>query len=212
MNLDELSRASMKQLRDRAWLENAIWELGVYQAQEIPQVWWQKAGHGGIGICQFPIQFAPYLIELSKLELESYAEIGLWVGGTFKTTVTYLRRFGLKRALGVDVHVQPEVREFENDNVTFLEASSTSPEVAEALREFKPDLLLVDGDHTEEGCRADYELARKVAKYVAVHDIVGDGFPGVRNVWASVPKPKLEWVDQLEEQTVMQNGLGLVKT
>jgi hypothetical protein len=64
-----------------------------------------------------------------------------------------------------------------------LQAPSQSPEAAAALRGAEPDLVLVDGDHTGEGCRADFALAASASKWVAVHDIVGEGYPGVGAVW-----------------------------
>lgn len=193
-------------LRDREWLEQEIQQTGIYPAQEIPSFLWQT--NGGLGICQFPNQFAPYLIELSKLKITSYAEIGLWVGGTFRFTVEYLQHFGLKRALGIDINLKPEVRAYENPIVSLLEAPSDSPEAAKALQEAEPDLILVDGDHTEEGCRTDWELASSLAPYVAIHDIAGSGFPGVVKVWNEIDLPKKEWTDQYE--STPQNGMGLV--
>lgn len=211
-NLDVIRHASEQQLRDRQWLEQAIFDLGIYPAQEIPQSLWKI---GGIGICQHPCQFAPYLIELSRLRIRSYVEIGVWVGGTFQTTVEYLTRFELRTALAVDIAIKPEVAAYAdaNENATTLEAPSTSAEAARAIKAARPDLILVDGDHTEEGCRADWNLARGIARWVAIHDIVGSGFPGVVKVWDEVRGPKQEWVEQHPDTdpTAPQNGIGLVK-
>lgn len=210
MSLDIMYEATVPQLHDAAWLEDAIWRMGIYPAQEIHSSWWTVGA--GLGICQHPNQFAPYLIELSKLKIKSYVEIGTWVGGTFMATVAYLSRFGLKKALATDIAVQDPVREFCNNNpiCDWLEAPSTSGTVAKALREMKPDLVLVDGDHTEEGARADWELARTVAPYVAIHDIVGSGYPGVIKVWDEIDLPKKEFTAQHPESVVSQNGMGLV--
>ena len=208
-----LEDATTKQLRDRDWLENAIWEAGIYPAKEIPSCWWNR--DGGLGICQYPTQFAPYLIALSKLGIKRYAEIGVWVGGTFRFTVEYLKRFGLEEAFAVDIDIKDRFRqnisEITGVQVAFIEAPSTDPEVKKALQGFDPDLILVDGDHTEEGARADCKLAMNIAPYVAVHDIVGEGFPGVIKVWGELKGSKQEWTDQHPDQPLSQNGMGLVK-
>lgn len=212
MSLDIIRDATDKQLRDEAWLEDAIYRMGVYPAQEIHTDWWTR--EGGLGICQIPPQFAPYLVALSKLEITSYVEIGTWVGGTFKATTEYLRRFGLKKALAVDIAVKPEVRAYadEHDYTSWHEAPSTSSEAHKAIKAAKPDLILVDGDHTEEGARSDWEFARKTAPYVAIHDIVGSGFPGVIKVWDEIDLPKQEWTAQHPTTPTnrTQNGMGLV--
>lgn len=209
-NLSIVRDASKDELTDRAWLEDAIQRAGVYPAQEIPSHVWTVGS--GLGICQHPNQFAPYLVELSRLKISSYVEIGVWVGGTFAFTVEYLRHFGLKKALAVDIEIKDTVRQFcEQDDVDCYEAPSTSPEARRVIKAAKPDLILVDGDHTEEGARADWKFAASVAPWVAVHDIVGSGFPGVIKVWDEIELPKQEWIEQYPQSGAPQNGMGLVK-
>jgi hypothetical protein len=48
------------------------------------------------------------------------------------------------------------------------------------------DLVLIDGDHSEEGCRGDFELVRDRARIIAFHDIVSVDVPGVQKVWKEV--------------------------
>lgn len=215
MTLDIIRNATIEELRDVGWLERAVIDLGIYPAMEIPQF---LHNGNGLGICQHPCQVAPYLIHLSTLKIKRYAEIGVWVGGNFALTVEYLSRFGLKAALALDINVQQSVKNYVNGNpiADWVEAPSTSGEAIAALKNFRPDMILVDGDHTEEGCRADWEIAKSVAKYVAIHDIVGSGFPGVVNVWHEIDLPKKEWVDQYDPHHYRgdcpspQNGMGLV--
>ena len=64
------------------------------------------------------------------------------------------------------------------------------------------DLVLIDGDHSEEGCRRDFEAVREHARMVAFHDINEPHYPGVRAVWESVPSEDyelLEFTAQYEE-------------
>jgi cephalosporin hydroxylase len=208
--LDLIRGATKRQLRDREWLEEAIFTLGVGDAaQPMPPFF----GGTGLGILQYPNQFAPYLIEISKLKIRSYAEIGLWTGGAFALTVEYLSRFHLEKAVGIDVELQDGVVAYAKGkaNVKLVEGLSSSRKVKKALTTAKPDLVLIDGDHSEEACRADWELARGVARHVAIHDIVGEGTPGVHAVWHEITGPKMEWTAQYPgEPQAPQNGMGLV--
>ena len=208
-NLSIVREASDEELTDAGWLEHAVYLAGVYPAQEIPRQVWTEGS--GLGICQHPNQFAPYLVALSKLGIKSYVEIGVWVGGTFAFTVEYLKRFGLKKAMAVDIEIKDTVKDYCRDTgIPYIEAPSTSQRAKKAIKGFKPDLILVDGDHTEEGARRDYEFAASVAPYVAVHDIVGSGFPGVVKVWDEIDAPKQEWTAQYPQSPKPQNGMGLV--
>ena len=60
-----------------------------------------------------------------------------------------------------------------------IRAESSSPKVARHLAEHGPfDLVLIDGDHSEEGVRRDLELVRPHARAIALHDIVGENTRG----------------------------------
>ena len=65
--------------------------------------------------------------------------------------------------------------------------------------------MLIDGDHTEEGCRRDFENLKHHAKILVFHDIVSDPVPGVIKVWQDVKEAEkdnfdfFEYTDQYEE-------------
>lgn len=60
--------------------------------------------------------------------------------------------------------------------------------LAERLDGRSPDFVWIDGDHTEKGCRFDWQLAQRFRpRAVGFHDISPrriPGDPGVRKVWA----------------------------
>jgi cephalosporin hydroxylase len=208
--LDPIRRATKRQLRDRRWLEEVISALGVGDIRQPMPPFYDGTG---LRLLQYPNQLAPYLISVGKLGVRTYAEIGLWTGGTFALTVEYLTRFGLERALGIDMELQDPVIAYAKakPNVKLIEGLSHEPKVRRALRAMKPDLVLIDADHSEEACRADWELVRGVARHVAFHDIVGEGTPGVHEVWRSIEGlKKKEWTEQFPGGEVEQGGMGLV--
>ena len=45
------------------------------------------------------------------------------------------------------------------------------------------DLVLIDGDHSEEGCQNDLYLLKPHASIIVLHDIVSTMCPGVPAVW-----------------------------
>jgi len=184
--------ASLAQLQDAAWLEHTLLPaLGLNDEgfEQIPTELHRFCGTG-LRCWQYPRQLAGYLVLLSRLGVCSYLEIGVRHGGTFLLTVEYLRRFQpLREALAVDLGDAPAVRAYaaENAGVSFLQADSHAPEFRARI-EAHPgfDLALIDGDHTAEGCWADFELVRPRARVVAFHDTVSDVVPGVGEVWRRV--------------------------
>ena len=178
-------------LIDPGLLEERLWDLGVNAeiAHALPAP--RRAGAGeGLRFTQFPNQFAPYLVELGRLGVRTYVEIGVDHGGTFLITTTYLSRLGpVERATAVDRFEIPSLRTLPGPakRTDVLRADSTSREVAEYVAANAPfDLVLIDGDHSEEGCRRDLDLIRPHARAFALHDIVGVNTPGVRAVWESL--------------------------
>jgi hypothetical protein len=163
----------------------------------------------GVQSIQYPNQFGPYLAAMTQADVHSYLEVGVEHGGTFAITVEVLRRFGLRYALAVDIGPTPLLlRRWNRPEVAFVSVNSHSPAFIDLLRERGPfDLAFIDGDHSEEGVRADFEVVRLHARMLAFHDIVQSyGFAGVGRVWRSIRK---EHADEYEfrEYTAQYPGL-----
>lgn len=189
--LDRIDAWAEPALTDAEQLEPRLWELGVNEeiAHVLPAERRAETGEG-LRFTQFPNQFAPYLVAIGGLGIRSYMEIGVDHGGTFLITTAYLSRRGaLERATAVDRFDIPSLHSHPGParTTTVIRAESSSPKVARHLAEHGPfDLVLIDGDHSEEGVRRDLELVRPHAHAIALHDIVGENTPGVRAVWESL--------------------------
>lgn len=211
--IDIIRKAYKKQLRDQEWLEDAICRMGLGQRDaEFP--FKMRQYFGGLYIWQYPNQIAPYLIELSNKKIKTYAEIGVFQGGTFILTVEYLSRFTpIEAALVIDKELQGQIKAYAelNPAVTLLEAYSHSDEARAAMAELKPDLVFIDADHEEWACRADYNLARRYAKWIGFHDLVEWSCPGVARVWNDVKGDKHEYLAQYDGVKNSTYGVGLVK-
>lgn len=178
----------------------------------------------GIGLWQYPNQFEPY-IEAIKAHFggggpKTYVEIGVAAGGTFMATCDLLSP---TRAVAIDISpvigttiddgrarnktpfdgllaafIDGKTREFFCGTSRDFTTSSRCPETI--------DLLFIDGDHSYEGVRDDFEaLGRSRSHVVVFHDIVSDACPGVVRFWKEIvdafPGQTSEFVDQYDSVT-----------
>jgi hypothetical protein len=214
--LAQIRQASREQLLDVRFLESTLLpQLGVSDEMLFPPR--ALDGYaGGLRALQWPIQFGPYLRHLSRYNIRSYIELGVRHGGTFVITIEYLRRFGpLDRALGVDTRDSPGVCRYarETAGVSFVRANTHSAEFRELLAAHLPvDLVLIDGDHSEEGCWQDFCLVSDAASVIVFHDIVGQRNPDVGKVWQRVRRTRadefefVEFTEQYEEVVARTGG------
>lgn len=156
------------------------------------------------------------LIDLLKYRgVRRYLEIGAREGDTFHEIMMSLPKgsFGLAvdlpgalwgkittgNKLKTAIH---DLRERGYD-AHYLFGDSKSLEVIERVREFAPyDAVLIDGDHTYEGVKADWDNYSVMADLIAFHDIVGTGQyekqhrnpVEVPRLWAELKGVKKEFV------------------
>lgn len=173
----------------------------------------------GLRIWQYPNQFSKYMVHLSKFKISSYMEIGVRHGGTFVTTVEYLNKFNpIREAVAVDINDCPSILEYSKDNpqASFLKTDTTSVKFQEYVKSHSEfDLVLIDGDHDEYGCRNDYEVVKNKARILAFHDIEPTASPGVAKVWTELKESGalnydfFEFRDQYKSVNRRCLGIGL---
>ena len=224
--LELIRSARLSDLRDPGFLEHELLpQLGLNDEllRQFPPSLYPHTGQG-LYHWQYPNQFGPYLARVSRLGIQSYLEIGVRHGGTFLITIEYLSRFNpIQRAVGIDLGVPSSaLREYAaaRPHVTVLEGDSRGREFTTLVREGQPfDLVLIDGDHSEEGCRADLELVAEHGRVLVFHDIVSEPTPGVRKVWADFKHANgelhefAEFTEQYDELKAKSNadyiGIGV---
>jgi hypothetical protein len=173
----------------------------------------------GLRLWQLPNQFAPYLIEIARHGVRRYLEIGVRHGGSFTATVEYLSRAGeLEEAVAVDIDAVPSLLPYPLDQpaVRLMQADTTTERFA-AWVDRHPgfDLAFVDGLHTYEGCRRDFETVRPRARMIALHDIANHIEPEVGRVWADIRREYAadydfhEFTAQYDEGGLPDMGIGL---
>lgn len=124
---------------------------------------------------------------IKEKKCENFIEIGTYDGGTFYTLANICT--GIKISIdnsGGHYGVGEERKNQRNKDLssifsgtTFIEGDSHCTSVQEELTMLlgsnKVDLLFIDGDHTYEGAKKDYEFYRKFVKedgYIVFHDII----------------------------------------
>jgi cephalosporin hydroxylase len=186
-----LRSAAIEELVRPERLEVLLAELGLNDEAlaEFPTALHAHCGHG-LRLWQYPLQFSKYLVQLARLGVRSYLEIGIRHGGSFVTTAEYLERFApLDFAVGVDIIPCPAMAHYQviNPKAQFWCENTRTPAFAARLDQLGPiDLVFVDSHHEEAQCRTELELLAERAAILAFHDISNIGCPGVGRVWQVV--------------------------
>jgi cephalosporin hydroxylase len=193
-------------LEDQQRLEGFLPRLGINDDMpELfpPHLHWALGK--GLKVWQYPSQFAPYLVHIARRPVRSYLEIGVQHGGSFITTVEYLRHQGhpVERAVAVDFKWAPGVARYLKtrpfaEQVTL---DSTSAKFRAFARNETWDLVLIDGDHRFNECLMDFETIHEHANAIAFHDIVDSLATEVRDVWELVRREHADTYDFAEFTT-----------
>lgn len=124
---------------------------------------------------------------IEYVEVKNYLEIGVASGGLMHYFTNVM---GLK-GLGIDVVLQPTLMV---DSDLVYVGDCHSAEAQDWAKENGPyDMIFIDGDHSYEAVKLDYELYRDMAtKMIVFHDIFQDEWLGPRQLWEQVEGNKLE--------------------
>ncbi len=134
--------------------------------------------------------------------VKHYAEIGSREGDTFHHVISALgpKSSGIavdlpgglwgKSTTGAQLCNAINDLQKKGHAVTEVLGDSKDSLVLQAVRAGGPyDAILIDGDHTYEGVKADWEAYRDLAPIIAFHDIVGEGqFERVTRRGVEVPR------------------------
>jgi cephalosporin hydroxylase len=183
--IDFIKQSELIQLRDNAYVEDLIVRLGFNTEilHEQPDI--VKKNGGGLLIWQYPNQFSKYLCQLQQYQITSYIEIGCRWGGTFVLTTEYLKRFNtVTKSVAVDIIDSP-VFEYckRQSNTQFLKMNSQDNDFKNYIQNNRFDLIFIDGDHSYNGVKSDYELTMNSGNIYVFHDIVNAACPGVVQFW-----------------------------
>jgi cephalosporin hydroxylase len=180
-----IKESNLGDLQDNNYLEKLIIQLGFNTEilREQPKI--VRDNGGGLLIWQYPNQFSKYLSLLSRHKIQSYIEIGCRWGGTFVLTNEYLKMFNnINKSVAVDIIDSPVLNYcMLNNEAQFIKINSQSKEFKHYMSNNVFDLIFIDGDHSYEGVKNDYEISKNSGKMFVFHDIINDACPGVKKFW-----------------------------
>jgi hypothetical protein len=166
--------------------------------------------YSGAAIGQTPDQIAKALVYISRFEINSFCEIGLYYGGNFLFCSEYLRRFNPDiQCTGIDPsdYLDSEIKEIINANDWLYYEKTTS----ESLTGRQFDFVFIDGEHTAPWPAKDYENIGRHAKICGFHDLQDPLWQDVRKFWGTLNNPgmrKVEFLDDLSGRN--SHGIGLI--
>jgi len=106
-------------------------------------------------------------------------------------------------------------KQFSDVSMNFIIGDShkkrTLEEVEAAFGDQPVDFLFIDGDHSYEGVKSDFQTYKKLVKdggLVAFHDILNEDWPGVGKFWREI-KSKYENIEIIDSPERI--GIGVLK-
>ncbi len=142
-----------------------------------------------VGMCQNPEELADLLTALRTHRISSFLEIG----SAYGWTATFIHHILKKRnpdlvSYSVDNQSNPYAFLNFHSGVHFVQGTSRT------VSRHAFDLVLIDGDHSYEGVKYDYEQVGCKARLCVFHDVDDDQCPGVMRFWSELPCRHIKFV------------------
>lgn len=162
------------------------------------------------GIYQVPDQIAEALVYLSKFNIDSYLEVGIFHGGNFLFVSDYLSRFNPNiKCIGIDL-----IKEYLNDEIDSVIKSEDRYEFhRETSFNFigkRFALVFIDGNHALRWVRKDWENVGQYADICMFHDIDEPRCKGPVYFWKELKKsfPDRKAVEFISKEPLC--GIGVI--
>lgn len=190
--------------------------------EEFPEELYPYTGKGLL-LWQYPNQLSKLLVYLAGIrDVKSYMEIGVRFGGNMLLLKRFLEgAYGHEiEVTGVDPRPNKKLKRIAGEEqIIYYNLRSTSQRFKKIIQNKQYDIVFIDGDHSYEVCKQDFELFKDKARYIILHDIISDVCPGVVKVWNEIKaNPKYEIIEFVDQYPSCYRraekkylGIGIVK-
>jgi hypothetical protein len=167
--------------------------------------------YGNLKSKQYPNELAQFLafLHARKDQINTYLEIGVENCGTFYTVDSYLRSINphFRKSIAIDKMREPSNFEAykKRYHCEYLCMNSRELKIKNAI-----DLVFIDGDHSYNAVKADFEKVKDNCKFVAFHDVVCNNIRGVevKHLWDNI-KISYEYYEFLNSNPTILGRLGI---
>ena len=213
--LDIIRNIDIKKITEKE-LEDLLPSLGM-NGENVHEMPTHLSQHYNVGLkfWQYPNQFSKYLKLLSKFKISSYLEIGCRWGGTFVITneILKLKNKNVK-AFACDLIDKSNILNEYSNHSDFKFIQINSMHLDKENIQDQVDLILIDGDHSYDGVKIDFERSLQYSpKYVVFHDIASDACQGVVMFWNEIKNNYKyhEFVEQYDSVSGSYLGIGVIE-
>lgn len=142
---------------------------------------------GGYAAHQHPLQLSALFEYLEDKEINSYLEIGVDHGGTWRMMDEQLRsRNGNLISIGFDKRIPEHYREWKHSKMGLFVADSR---LMNPFMKYPFDLVFIDGDHSPGAVKRDWRNYGQYAKICVLHDIANkENGIGVLRYWKELKR------------------------
>lgn len=188
---------------DETSIEQAILTGGIVADHRLDYGWLYRDCVGGV-YYQVPRQLAGFVSLASRLDIQSFCNIGTFNGWTTAFITCHLRKKQPVCVVSVDIKDKVE-DPLSKLGIKFHIGTSDD------LRGERFDLCLIDGDHSYDWVARDFENIGQHARYCAFHDINDFFCPGVRQFYSEIRigRPCREFLYHPDDLNLM--GIGVIK-
>lgn len=197
----------------RSFFFDAVCEYGTcFNDWNAMSQWLNVRNTSTFGLQQIPSEFADFTFHLSKLNIESAIEVGVYQGASSYFLAAILKRAN-PSAHYTMVDIADSLIGFD-DFASILPLKKAIPSTSSDFRDQAFDFVFIDGDHSYVGAMRDYlNLGRRSKIAVAFHDIHGHEFDhldgGTVRVWAEFRQANTHRMHILEFSHSLTPWMGI---
>lgn len=190
-----------------------------YVAGSSNQAYFKCEKAGDLKLQQVPEEYANILIKTQMRKPQSYLEVGIGNGGSWMT-FSYFNRKTLKishavdnlsyyQAIGQKIQEIDYIKDYLSQDIEDVQFNNMDSKAYLSDCIYKYDVIFIDGDHSYEGVKTDYQHALPLMNdngIMIFHDIASVGAPGVVNFWKEIK------TQHRHEEFIFSNtcGMGLI--